>query len=324
MYDNPGKTFFSKHAKITGFRSDSLEKVYRLLAVLGRVQDIQGLSGSLALKGGTALQGGVFGFRRLSVDADLNYVGSIEKEKMKQDREEIRRKMLMLLRDMEYRIDEPNKKYAEERFDAHYVNSNGGLDRIKVEINYLERLPVCGTCKIGVKPLFDDFDGLKILSYRPEELFAGKMRALIVRSTPRDIFDASLIAHHLHSTDEILFRRTSLFYLAMHDDARNLTTNAIRDVRDIDFRDHLIPMLSARETVENEKMKGDALALADSLLSLSSSETEFFDALYLRKTMDQRVLFEGSPVSQDLADHPAVKWRLQQMTSNPRSGHARD
>lgn len=243
---------------------------------------------------------------------------------MKEDREEIREKMLTLLRDNEYRVDTPNINYGEERFDAHYKNSNGGLDRIKVEINYLERLPVCGRYTVSIKHLFDEFNGLKVLSYRPEELFAGKMRALIVRSTPRDIYDASLIAQHLHTMDEVLFRRTSLFYLAMYEDARKLNSNAIQNVRDVDFRNHLIPMLSARENVENERMKGNALSLVDSLLSLSGPEAAFFDALYLKKTLDQRVLFEDSPVSQELADHPVVKWRIQQMLSDTENGRPKD
>jgi predicted nucleotidyltransferase component of viral defense system len=50
--------------------------------ILERVRTMPELSNSLALKGGTAIQGQVFGFKRLSVDIDLNYVGNLDREIM--------------------------------------------------------------------------------------------------------------------------------------------------------------------------------------------------------------------------------------------------
>lgn len=71
---------------------------------------------------------------------------------------------------------------------------------------------------------------MDVLSYRPEELFAGKMRALIVRGAPRDLYDADLIARSIHDLDESLFRKTALFYLSMYGNVRNMNADNIENV----------------------------------------------------------------------------------------------
>jgi len=145
LSDVPGRDYFKAISRKTGFKTDSLEKVFRIIAILGRVHEEPGLAGRLALKGGTALHGIVFGFRRLSVDIDMNYIGSIDRETAQKEREQIRKTLLYLFRDLGYRADEPVSMYAEEQFNVRYTNCGGGADRLKLEINYLERLPVLGT-----------------------------------------------------------------------------------------------------------------------------------------------------------------------------------
>jgi len=147
LSDVPGKAYFTRLAGRTGFKSDSLEKVYRLMTILERIQTMSELSDSLALKGGTAIQGLVFGFKRLSVDVDLNYIGSLDREIMQKDRAEIREALMILFKDLGYEADRPVSMYAEEQFNIHFKNCGGGADRLKIEINYLERMPVAGTVK---------------------------------------------------------------------------------------------------------------------------------------------------------------------------------
>lgn len=174
MSDAPGKRYFSGLSRQTGFRTDMLEKVYRLMEVLGRIQMVPELSDGLALKGGTAIQGTVFGFKRLSIDIDLNYIGSAEKEVMQKDRGQIRELLSLLFRDLGYEVDPPVREYAEEQFNVHFTNCYGSRDRLKLEINYLERLPVAGTLRSRLRHPFEDLGSTEVLSYRPEELFAGR------------------------------------------------------------------------------------------------------------------------------------------------------
>ena len=69
-----------------GARADMVEKVLQLLHLLKSLLEHQYLKGKWVLKGGTALNLFFLGFPRLSVDIDLNYIGSADRAVMLQDR----------------------------------------------------------------------------------------------------------------------------------------------------------------------------------------------------------------------------------------------
>ena len=69
-------------AKELGFPRDTLEKVCRLADVLKFMESDELLSEGIALKGGTAINLTIFDLPRLSVDIDLDYCRSIEREEM--------------------------------------------------------------------------------------------------------------------------------------------------------------------------------------------------------------------------------------------------
>jgi hypothetical protein len=55
MPEAPDKRYFSRISGQNGFKADSLEKVYRLLTVLARMNGIPELQEKLALKGAPAI-----------------------------------------------------------------------------------------------------------------------------------------------------------------------------------------------------------------------------------------------------------------------------
>ena len=65
-------------ATALGVRADMLERVDRLLEVLHRLDEREGLADRYALKGGTALNLFWLALPRLSVDIDANFVGEVE------------------------------------------------------------------------------------------------------------------------------------------------------------------------------------------------------------------------------------------------------
>jgi predicted nucleotidyltransferase component of viral defense system len=288
--------------------------MYRLMTIMGRIRQVPELSDRLALKGGTAIQGLIFGFKRLSVDIDFNYIGSIEKEQMQKDREEIRKILILLFRDMGYAINQPPITYADEQFYLHFKNIGGGKDKLKLEINYLERLPVTGT-KIGIiKHPFDDLGKLEVLSYEKEELYAGKIRALIVRSTPRDLYDANLIASSKHTYEKNLWRKVTIFYLTMQSiDVRKLNTDTINGWTETDIANQLIPMLPQQEKVNLGRMKDCVIPRVKDLLNFSESELNFLNRFYSDHVIDQNVLFKDVSVQNRLDSHPSLIWRLHQI-----------
>ncbi len=76
----------ARAAASSGFREDYLEKSIRLLYLLEAIRDDPFLRSRLVLKGGTALNLFIMGLPRLSVDIDLNYTGSYEREVMLEER----------------------------------------------------------------------------------------------------------------------------------------------------------------------------------------------------------------------------------------------
>ena len=76
-------------AATTGFRPDVLEKVAHLLGLLDAIRTHPFLKGKLVLKGGTALNLFVFDAPRLSVDIDLNYIGTGDRDAMLTERPKI-------------------------------------------------------------------------------------------------------------------------------------------------------------------------------------------------------------------------------------------
>lgn len=75
----------------TGYQIASLEKVARLGELAADIVRHPFLGGSLALKGGTALNLCFGPPQRLSVDLDFNYIRHLEREKMIVDRPAIER-----------------------------------------------------------------------------------------------------------------------------------------------------------------------------------------------------------------------------------------
>lgn len=76
-------------SKKAGFRAEILEKVMRLVELLNELFDNTFLKQRLVLKGGTALNLFYFDLPRLSVDIDLNYIGSVDRNTMLEERKEL-------------------------------------------------------------------------------------------------------------------------------------------------------------------------------------------------------------------------------------------
>ena len=82
-----------REAVQNGFRPEILEKVIHLIHLLNQFVAEPFLSSRIALKGGTALNLFYFDSPRLSVDIDINYIGSIDREVMLQERQTMMMRM---------------------------------------------------------------------------------------------------------------------------------------------------------------------------------------------------------------------------------------
>ena len=211
------KNTIGRQAKEFGFVRDTFEKVCRLADVLKFFENDDIISGSLALKGGTAINLTFYDYLRLSVDIDLDYIGSIDKEQMIIDRGIIETKILNYMQEskMQYRSDKTKKTHALDSFVFNYPNMFNAIDMIKVEINYMNRIHLFD-CKKRTITL-PSKDHIEVLSLDKIDLFASKICALIYRTTIRDIYDVDNMIKNNTILDEefIVFKKSIIFYFLL-------------------------------------------------------------------------------------------------------------
>ncbi len=313
MRSNPGKPYFDKLSAKIDFTRDPLEKVYRLMELLKAIYKIDDMRGKLALKGGTALQFSFLDFNRLSVDVDFNYVGSLDKAEMEEDRKDIKEMLTRLFREYQYEIDRQIDHYSEAQNMLAYTNHGGNRDLLKVEINYSERLPVGDLNPIEMKHPFDALEDVEVITYSFEELMAQKTRALLTRGTPRDLFDVYQFSQTEIPYDEDLYRKLCIYYLLMPSiDIRTLTTGKIDAIDGRAKKANLAPLLKRREyAIDLEAMKAAGLAVVGPILVFSENEKQFLDKFYEEKVFDQALFEDGMKFEKDLGTHPIILFRLQ-------------
>lgn len=98
-----------------------------------------------------------------------------------------------------------------------YVNTAGISDNIKIEINYSMRVHIFPLSyrQVQTGGILEEF---KVLSVEGTELFGSKIKALLDRAAPRDLYDVdNMIKYGLfHGRDERNApRKCAVFYMAV-------------------------------------------------------------------------------------------------------------
>ncbi len=109
----------------TGFRPDVMEKGVQVLGLLEALQGHPLLKGRLALKGGTAQNLFLFDVPRLSVDVDVNYIGSEDRDV--DDVELAAGKLSALLA----------RRASRDLFDAHHFLTRVAFDRRRLRVAFV-------------------------------------------------------------------------------------------------------------------------------------------------------------------------------------------
>ncbi len=170
------------------FIRDNLEKVIRLTEILKYINTSETLRGSLALKGGTAINLMFSEIPRLSVDLDFDYCANVDRDGMMAAREHINEEILAYMQSEGYVL-APNSKnpHSLDSWAFSYINAGSNKDNIKIEINYSMRqhvMPLRQTeIAIGFVP------SIRITTLAVEELYGSKIKALLERAAARDLID---------------------------------------------------------------------------------------------------------------------------------------
>jgi len=293
------------------FPSGPLEKVIRLGEVTTLVVRHPLLSRVLALKGGTALN--LFGGSppRLSVDLDFNYVGALDREAMVAERPDVERAMEAIARELKYRIQWSREAQAGRKIFLNYSGASGSDDRIEVDINFAQRLPLS---PLRTEAMWQPGD----LS-RPDvqlcglpEIAAGKICAMLDRYRPRDLFDVA----RLPSLGEPFwsssaFKKLVVAFTGTLDHPLHTYGRArLERVRALDIAAELIPMIGGQAKVERDSLIDQAWQAVAPILVLDDSEREFVDRLQVGELRLNR-LIPDDPERQELLEKwPPLQWKV--------------
>lgn len=301
----------ARHAAATGFRPETLEKVIRLGELLADIGRHPLLSRVFALKGGTALNLFFGAPRRLSVDLDFNYIGSTEREEMLRQRPEVERAVQIIATGNGYRIQRAADAHAGRKFYLNYPNAAGAPDRVEIDVNYLFRTPV-GETAVHAMWQPEGMEEVRFPLIPTEELFAGKMLAMLDRVAPRDLFDVALLPEY---GGEILrsIRLRKVFIALAGTLALPLTRYTQKRLERIDeniVNQQLLPMVRTDSLLTAEQLRSRAWTVMEPLLELMDEEREYIGRLH-EGDLQTSLLFPDDPgMAQMLAKHPALRWKV--------------
>ncbi len=254
-----------------------------------------------ALKGGTAINLFVRDFPRLSVDADLTYLGDESREEALQKTEEA---LLRIKTDLEKQIGAKitsSSRQSQTTDIKLFVNRDGV--QVKIEASPVVRgvlyPPISMSLNSKVSSEFEKEFDFQISSL--PDLYGGKIAAALDRQHPRDLFDVKLLLENEGISNDIM--TGFLVYLMCHKRPPN---------------ELLKPTLQDQSALFNLDFKGmtnldfdytDFVKTREVLIkkinnSLSSNDKKFLLTFFDGKP-DWNLFRESH--AQEL---PAIKWKL--------------
>jgi len=273
------------------------------------------------LKGGTAINLFYLPLPRLSVDIDFNYIGALPRPAMLAERPQVTADLEAIFQAQGYRI-EKDEEYAAVLYTLRYTNSAGNPDVVRVEVNFLLRISLYGE-EVREAVTIDEDLRVHARLLTLEELFAGKLKALLERRAPRDLYDSYRFLTAGMPLDEGRRRQALLFLLAtIPEDVRTYSAERLNVITPRQIREDLWPTLRRNERIQQEAMIAVVKPFIASLLRWTPQERQFFETLMAGEYQPE-LLFQDPVLAMRIREHPAILWRLEGIRRHgpePRSG----
>ena len=291
-----------------GFISSNVEKVIRLLDVLNYLFSRSSFKEKLVLKGGTAINLLYTNLKRLSVDIDLDYCGSLDKDIAFKDREALENELDNYMAEEEYEVSSKSRSsFALFSRIYKYQNAFGNTDTIKVDVNFMDRVHLYPTILSTIHYFHKD---VMVVTPSIEELFGMKINALMDRSKPRDLYDGVFLVDNIKLFDKNMLRKAVIFYLSLNNifNIDDLSFKRIKTIDHQNIKAELLPVLKKGEIINLEEMKEKVIHMLNDILVLSSQEKQYLEE-FSKANYNPSLLFD-EPIASRVANHPMVKWRI--------------
>jgi len=296
----------------TGFPAAGLQRQMCLLVILREIRRHPALSRTYCLRGGTALNLFWHDLPRLSVDIDLNYVASADRGAMQIERETLEKQLVRLLESLAITVERRPAEHAGGKWRLRTASALGGTLTLEIDLNYLMRIPLFGVQELPAhSPDNDVATSFPVVSL--EELYAGKIKALLERSAARDLYDTFQLASDPSRIQLARLRRAViLFGVTVPGDWRTLTRSTLDRIDAEMIERELLPLLRSHEAPDLRLMKERVNALLDQLLNYDADERLFLNRFLDDGRYEPELLF-GEEQGRVLKTHPAPLWRIQNL-----------
>lgn len=304
----------AKSAASLGFRPDSLEKVFRLLSLLESLRSNTFLRSRVALKGGTALNLFLFDVPRLSMDIDLNYIGSADREAMQADKPKVEQAIQAVCLREGLTVKRMPSEHAGGKWRLSYTNTAGSPDKLEVDLNFMLRVPLWPVETLDSVPL-GPVTATQIIVVDRHELAAGKLAALCARRASRDVFDAREL---LQRTDlnPTKLRLAFVVYGGLNRiDWRTLQVEQI-DADAQEIKRELVPMLRASIRPKDteiirwtQTLVRETRELMSAVLPLAENEHGFLERLNGAGEIAPALLTQDPTLQARIQSHPGLLWK---------------
>lgn len=310
-----------------GYPPQTVEKVERLLELLVEVGGHPYLAPRVRLHGGTALNVFHLSMPRLSVDADLTYMGQVALKDYEAERPVLEAAMAELGTRLGYRVTTSEKIEHSGRTYKFRYRYGDQADLVKVDLIYLNRAPLlpaetatCSACSPEV--------GVTTLALA--ELVAGKTKALFDRLAIRDLYDIHRIQTSGLPIDmaggdtEVyrLQRRVRLYYASLSTRFPCPVDATIAErfaSRHEDIGTDLYPVLNVADRPTLDEMIGSASRfIVDHVTPKEDDEEEYLRRLDQESEYSPDLLFSAWPDVLDRAvASPAAAWKVGNLKKRP-------
>jgi hypothetical protein len=310
------RDWLQAEAQTTGFRTEILEKVARLLGLLEGFESHPFLKDRLALKGGTALNLFLFDLPRLSVDIDVNYVGAAERDTMLEERPKVDQAVrdVCSREGMSVSRRPDDGEHAGGTWRLRYDSAICEGGNLEVDLNFMYRVPLWPVLRRDSRQV-GSFSAKRIPVVDLHELAAGKMAALLSRQTSRDLFDVHQLLTQGKLDSGKLRLGFVLFGAMNRKDWRTVSQSDVGgEARDL--QNHLLPLMRSDE-LEGlgdfsdwaRRLVGECREHLGAVLPLAENEKEFLNRLLDHGEIAAPLLTQDGDMAERINRHPLLQWK---------------
>lgn len=302
-------------ANRTGFRAEILEKVIRLIDLLNAFANNEYLAPRIALKGGTALNLFHFDLPRLSVDIDLNYIGSSDRETMLNERPQLIASIEKICIEKKYQSFRKPSEHAGGKWSIGYKSALIQQGQLEIDLNFISRVPLWPVVYMDSKQIGRyQAKSIPVLEYH--DLIGGKLAALFARRKSRDLFDAYSIFGSPEKLDDAKVRLTFLIYGASaRMDIRKISIDHL-DFDPFEMKNMLLPVLRDEQLKDkktiitwSQSLIGTCKQHLTRIISYTQNELDFLTGILDHGKLTPEFLTHDTKLIETLNKHPVLLWK---------------